>query len=123
MGALALRLYCLSSVFAGVGTLLEAYYQSVEREKDAFVLATLRGCAVLLPVTLLLALSWPQGLWWTFPITEVLSLGVFALWRRLRPDRAARSAAAPGSWEAFLRMWRLSARRGGPRPGSAIWWS
>ena len=70
-----------------VGTLLEAYYQSVEREKDAFVLATLRGCAVLLPVTLLLALSWPQGLWWTFPITEVLSLGVFALWRRLRPDR------------------------------------
>lgn len=87
MGALALRLYCLSSVFAGVGTLLEAYYQSVEREKDAFVLATLRGCAVLLPVTLLLALSWPQGLWWTFPITEVLSLGVFALWRRLRPDR------------------------------------
>ena len=47
MGALALRLYCLSSVFAGVGTLLEAYYQSVEREKDAFVLATLAAGPVV----------------------------------------------------------------------------
>lgn len=128
MGALALRLYCLSSVFAGVGTLLEAYYQSVEREKDAFVLATLRGCAVLLPVTLLLALSWPQGLWWTFPITEVLSLGVFALWRRLRPDkgepfspqrvfrRQIRSSTGElGSLsqdvEAFCEMWGATPRQ------------
>lgn len=88
MGAVALRLYCLSSVFAGAGVLLEAYYQSVEREKDAFVLATLRGCAVLLPVTLALAVLWPEGLWWTFPVTEAVSLGAFVLWRRLRSDRA-----------------------------------
>lgn len=85
MGALALRLYCLSSAFAGVGILLEAYLQSVERERDAFVLTTLRGCAVLLPVTLLLALAWPHGLWWTFPITEALSLAAYFLWRRLSP--------------------------------------
>ena len=87
MGTLALRLYCLSSLFAGAGILLEAYFQSVERERDAFVLATLRGCAVLLPVTLLLAVAWPQSLWWTFPITEVLSLGAFLLWRRIQPVR------------------------------------
>ena len=85
MGATALRLYCLSSVFAGTGVLLEAYFQSVERERDAFVLATLRGCAVLLPVTLLLAVIWPAGLWWVFPVTELLSLGLFFLWRRLYP--------------------------------------
>lgn len=85
VGADALRLYCLSSGFAGAGILLEAYFQAVEREKDAFLLATLRGCAVLLPVTLLLAVVWPAGLWWTFPITEAASLALFFLWRGLRP--------------------------------------
>ena len=85
MAPLALRLYCLSSAFAGAGILLEAYLQSVEQERDAFVLTTLRGCAVLLPVTLLLAVAWPQGLWWTFPMTEALSLALFFLWRRLSP--------------------------------------
>ena len=85
VGGTALRLYCLSSVFAGVSVVLEAYFQSVEREREAFVLATLRGCAVLLPVTLLLAVVWPSGLWWVFPIGEGLSLGVFLLWYRARP--------------------------------------
>lgn len=106
MGTLALRLYCLSSVFAGTGMLLEAYFQSVEREQDAFVLATLRGCIVLLPVTLLLALVWPAGLWWVFPITEMLSLGAFFLWRRLRP--AAREAFPP---ERVLH-WQIRSRTG-----------
>ena len=93
MGAVALRLYCLSSVFAGAGTLLEAYLQSVERERDAFLLATLRGCAVLLPVTLLLAAVWPGGLWWVFPISEALALGIFWLWQKSRP--AERGAFPP----------------------------
>lgn len=106
LGATALRLYCLSSGFAGVGVLLEAYFQAVERERDAFVLATLRGCAVLLPVTLVLAVAWPAGLWWTFPITEVLSLGLFFLWRRLRP--ANEEAFDP---KRILR-WQIRSRTG-----------
>ena len=85
VGAGALRLYCLSSAFAGVSVLLEAYYQSVEREREAFVIATLRGCAVLLPAAALLALLRPAALWWVFPVTEILSLGLFLLWRFLRP--------------------------------------
>lgn len=89
VGAQALRLYCLSSLFGGTSILLEAYFQSVEREREAFVLATLRGCAVLLPVTLLLALLRPEALWWVFPVTELLSLALFLLWRRLHPVKRA----------------------------------
>ena len=88
VGAAALRLYCLSSAFAGVSILLESYFQAVEKERAAFVLATLRGCAVLLPVTLLLAVVWPSGLWWVFPITEILSLAAFLLWYKNRPADA-----------------------------------
>lgn len=85
MGETALRLYCLSTPFAGASILLETFYQSVEQERAAFVLATLRGCAVLLPVSALLAVFRPKELWWAFLVTESLSLGLFLIWRRLRP--------------------------------------
>lgn len=128
MGPVALRLYCLSSAFAGAGILLEAYFQSVERERDAFVLATLRGCAVLLPVTLLLAVAWPQGLWWTFPVTETLSLAIFFLWRRISPadgsafppqrifrrlihSRTGELGGLSQEAEAFCQQWGASPRQ------------
>lgn len=81
-GGYALRVYCISSLFAGAGILLESYYQAVGEERSTFVIATFRGCAVLLPVTLLLAVVLPEDIWWTFPITEGLSLALFWLWRR-----------------------------------------
>ncbi len=87
-GARALRIYCLSTAFAGVSITLETYCQSIERERDAFVIATLRGCAVLLPATLLFSLLRPGAFWWVFPVVEAVSLGAYLLWRRLRPAPA-----------------------------------
>ena len=128
VGAGALRLYCLSSAFAGVSVLLEAFCQSVERERDAFVIATLRGCAVLLPAAALLALLRPVALWWVFPVTEILSLGLFLLWRSLRPaaegtfpqerilHRLIRSrtedlGALTAQLEEFCQRWEASPRQ------------
>ena len=128
VGAGALRLYCLSSAFAGVSVLLEAFCQSVERERDAFVIATLRGCAVLLPAAALLALLRPAALWWVFPVTEILSLGLFLLWRSLRPaaegtfpqerilHRLIRSrtedlGALTAQLEEFCQRWEASPRQ------------
>lgn len=87
-GARALRIYCLSGAFAGVSVLLETYCQCVQRERDAFVIATLRGCAVLLPVTLLISALVPDGFWWVYPIVEIGSLLLFALWNRFWGVRA-----------------------------------
>lgn len=81
-GMPALRIYCVSSLFAGVSIVLESYCQAVEQERSAFLLSALRGCVILLPATLLLAAFAPAAFWWLYPITEVLALLSFGLWVR-----------------------------------------
>lgn len=79
----ALRLYCAGACFAGVSVILESYYQAVNAERCAFVIALLRGCLVLIPVTLALGVFAPQAFWCVFPVVEITSLAVFGLWKRL----------------------------------------
>ncbi len=87
LGVYALRIYAFSAIFAGILILTENYYQSSEREKAAFLIAALRGTAVLLPVTALCAAIGVEGFWFLYPITEILSLCLFFLWeRRTKPD-------------------------------------
>ncbi len=81
LGSRALRLFCLSSVFAGIGMLLETYYQSVEEERSAFALACLRGWVVLLPCTVLFSFTSLRYFFWLYPVCESISLSVFLLWR------------------------------------------
>lgn len=81
LGSWALRLFCLSSVFAGIGMLLETYYQSVEEERSAFALACLRGWVVLLPCTVLFSFTSLRYFFWLYPVCESISLSVFLLWR------------------------------------------
>lgn len=77
-GMAALRIYCISLVFAGSSTLLESYFQACGQERRALILATLRGAVILLPCTALFALLPVEWFWWLFPTVEVLSLAVFA---------------------------------------------
>ncbi len=86
----ALRLYGLGASFAGLSVILESYYQATDQEVCAFVIALLRGCLVLIPVTLGLSLFRPDAFWWVFPLTESLSLLLFLLWKRrmYTPTRA-----------------------------------
>ena len=82
----ALRIYCIGAVFAGFSTILENYYQSCDMERSVFVLTTLRGAAVLLPMTLVFALIGADYIWYLYPATELLSLLLFSVWRRLRGE-------------------------------------
>lgn len=84
LGAYALRVFCLGAGFAGVSILLESYHQACGEEKNAFLLATLRGAVVLLPVTVLMSVLGISAFWWLFPVTESLSLFTFLLWSKLR---------------------------------------
>ena len=77
----ALRIYCVAASFAGVSVILESYYQSIEAEKCAFVIALLRGGLVLIPATLLLGIFAPAHFWYVFPIAEIASLLVFLMWK------------------------------------------
>jgi putative MATE family efflux protein len=82
LGGYALRVFCTGATFAGAGILLENDYQSCGEEKAAFVMTTLRGAAVLLPLTLLFSTFGQWGFWWLYPATEVVSLLAFALYRK-----------------------------------------
>ncbi|MCD8337968.1 MAG: multidrug transporter [Lachnospiraceae bacterium] len=79
LGCYALRVFCAGAGFAGISIVLESYYQSVGEEMAAYLLTILRGAAVLLPATFVCAAFGEQGFWWLYPVTEILSLGLFLL--------------------------------------------
>lgn len=87
MGELALRYYCLSSLFIGVSMTLCGYWQAVEKEKDTLILNFLRSFAVYLPVAVVLVWKPLDWFWIVFPITEILSLLLFFLWKGLHFSR------------------------------------
>lgn len=84
MAAYAIRIYCLGGVFGGINILLEGYYQSCEKEGLAFWLTTLRGAAVLIPCTILFAPLGIEKFWFLFPVTEIVSLLLFFILKKIR---------------------------------------
>ena len=124
----ALRIYGLGAFFAGINILLCNYYQACEQERASFLMETLRGAALLLPLTLLCARLGLAGFWWLFPATEAGALLLFLLLARggrfvvpdLDKDRVfqrtiSSSAQDLGALvqelEAFCRSWDASARQ------------
>lgn len=82
LGCRALRIYGIGAFFGGLGILMESYEQACEREKGAFLLSTLRGAGVLIPCTILFSVLGLRTFWWLFPATELLSLGIFLIWKK-----------------------------------------
>lgn len=84
MGAIALRLYVLGSVFAGASVMLCAYWQAVERDRDTMLLTFLRTFVVYLLVAIPLAMGPLDRFWLVFFCTECASLLLFGLWKLFR---------------------------------------
>ena len=75
----ALRLYGAGALFAGINILLCNYYQACENEKPSFLLETLRGAVLLIPLTFVCYALGLQRFWLLFLLTEAGSLAVFLL--------------------------------------------
>ncbi len=75
----ALRLYGAAALFAGINILLCSYYQACENEKPSFVLETLRGAVLLIPLTFVCCALGLERFWLLFLLTEAGSLAVFLL--------------------------------------------
>ena len=75
----ALRLYGAAALFAGINILLCGYYQACENEKPSFLLETLRGAVLLLPLTFVCYGLGLERFWLLFLLTEAGSLAVFLL--------------------------------------------
>lgn len=80
IGVPALRIMCLSYVFAGYCIVVGSVFQSLGNGMYSLWVSVLRQMVVLLPVAYLLARFGGLHLvWWSFPIAEIISVAVSTL--------------------------------------------
>lgn len=128
MGIWAVRLYCAGVLFMGLNLLISGFHLAKEETHPAFVMSTLRGAAVLLPVTLVCIRLGVESFWFLFPVTELLSLLIFLLYRRflyrdhrdVEEERILRAVIhndtgeigpVVGEIEAFCEKWEASMKQ------------
>ena len=76
----ALRVYCVGAIFAGLNMLDSSYYFACGVERASLILQTLRGAAILLPLTALGGFVGDlHAFWLIFPLTEIGTWGVSRL--------------------------------------------
>lgn len=90
LGTTAIRLFCSSTVFAGFSIMMSYYYQAIEKEKLVFLINYLRTFAVYLICGVLFSAFGIEQFWWTFPVTEAVSLIIWLSWKR-HGDKQKRS--------------------------------
>lgn len=77
IGVPALRTICLSFIFAGFCIVVGSVFQALGNGVYSMVVSVARQLCVLLPVAYLLSLSGNVNLiWWSFPIAELMSVGM-----------------------------------------------
>ena len=79
LALVALRLYGAAAFFAGINILLCSCYQACENERPSFLLETLRGAVLLIPLTFLCSYFGLTWFWLLFLLTEAGSLLIFLL--------------------------------------------
>ena len=79
----AIRIFCLSTPFAGILIILAGSFQASGRERWSSVITALRNVIFLLPLTLIFGYWYPADFWWIFPICEAASVLTALTARRL----------------------------------------
>ncbi len=127
-GSFALRVFCVCILFAGLNIIYSNYYTSREIPFPAFLLSTLRGIAILLPVMLVCIFLGKEAFWFTYPVTEALSF-VIILFYLSRMEKNAKRVSkekiytttlggdtsqigtAVGEIEEFCERWEASPKQ------------
>lgn len=77
MGVPALRIICLSFVFAGYCIVTGSVFQALGNGIYSMIVSVARQLCVLLPVAYLLSLTGDVNMiWWSFPIAELMSVAM-----------------------------------------------
>lgn len=77
IGIPALRIICLSFMFAGFCIVVGSVFQALGNGVYSMIVSIARQLCVLLPVAKLLSLSGNVNfIWWSFPIAELMSVGM-----------------------------------------------
>lgn len=85
LAELALRIYCLGAVFAGLNILDAGYFVACGVEKASLLIQSLRGALLLFPLTLIGGLVGDvRTFWLVFPLAEIGAWAAFRLLARFR---------------------------------------
>lgn len=80
VGVPALRIICLSFIFAGFCVVASSVFQALGNGVYSMFVSIARQLVVLLPVAYLLSLTGKVvNIWWAFPIAELMSVAMSAL--------------------------------------------
>lgn len=86
LGIPAIRIMALSFLFNGISTMMATYLQAVGNVPQSVIITLLRQLVLLVPVMWILSHIWEiDGIWITFPVTELLSF-LYA-WMQVRRTR------------------------------------
>ncbi len=79
-GTHALRAFASCILFAGFNLLLASSYAAKDNAAPAFIISTLRGVVILIPVMLITIAIGEDAFWYTYMITEVLSFLIMTIY-------------------------------------------
>lgn len=124
----ALRIYLAGFAFVGLNIIYEQYYQARGNARAAFFISLMRGFVVLVPSLFLFSLFGIDAIWFMFPVSELVSLFLFYIYRSaflkhacffererifrmtVTNDRESLKSAL-SQCEGFCARWRADARR------------
>lgn len=128
LGTTAIRIFGISTVFAGLNTMFCGFCLARGSEYPAFLGSTLRGAVILIPAALIFSRGGKIWFWVLYPVTEILSLAILLLYLRFRyrigetlaPERICRAVLRNdpgkisdinGEIEAFCSRWNAASRQ------------
>lgn len=85
-GVPALKIMCVSYVFAAISTMIASYMQSTARVNMSILINFLRQLVLLIPMMWLLSkLIGMNGIWWSFILAEVITVIISIILHRKNP--------------------------------------
>lgn len=82
IGKYALRVISLSFVPAGATIVVTSHLQGIAKMKHSIFIIVLRQVILLVPLAWLLHFAGLRAVWWTFPLTELITAGICFLFEK-----------------------------------------
>lgn len=84
LGVVAIRVYAVCVLPAGVNMVMTYYYQTLEKEFTSYLFFTLRSFVFFLTFSLLLSRGGVDWFWWTYPCTEIATLLAMVIYNHFK---------------------------------------
>jgi Na+-driven multidrug efflux pump/anti-sigma regulatory factor (Ser/Thr protein kinase) len=81
-GSYALRVFCICMLFAGLNLIISNYFTARNIVFPAFLISTLRGIAIIIPVAFVCIFLGKDAFWFVYPVTEISTFIILIFYLR-----------------------------------------